>query len=118
MDGDRVEINPHLLLYVFLPPLLFGDSMTMNVHVACRAFGQIFLLACPGVILGTLLMAAVSKCILPYGWDWTFSLCFGSILCATDPVAVVGVWWLHWVLHAECVASGLLKELGASPKLT
>eukprot|EP00658_Telonema_sp_P-2_P038734 TRINITY_DN27732_c0_g1_i5.p1 TRINITY_DN27732_c0_g1~~TRINITY_DN27732_c0_g1_i5.p1 ORF type:complete len:593 (-),score=106.68 TRINITY_DN27732_c0_g1_i5:124-1902(-) len=76
--------------------------MSMNVHAAARAFWQIFLLACPGVVLGTVLMAVVSKCLLPYGWDWNVCLCFGSILAATDPVAVVG----------------LLKNMGASPKLT
>ena len=42
--------------------------------------------------------------LLRYYFDWKFllSLVTGSILCATDPVAVVA----------------LLKELGASPVLT
>ena len=40
--------------------------------------------------------------LLPYGWDWKLAMAFGSILAATDPVAVVA----------------LLKAVGASPKLT
>ena len=40
--------------------------------------------------------------ILPHNWDYLFCLTVGSILCATDPVAVVA----------------LLKDLGASPTLT
>ena len=40
--------------------------------------------------------------LLPYGWDWNLAMAFGSILAATDPVAVVA----------------LLKAVGASPKLT
>ena len=39
---------------------------------------------------------------LPLGWNWNLSMVFGSILAATDPVAVVA----------------LLKSAGASPKLT
>jgi NhaP-type Na+/H+ or K+/H+ antiporter len=39
---------------------------------------------------------------LPLGWSWNLSMVFGSILAATDPVAVVA----------------LLKSAGASPKLT
>eukprot|EP00961_Rhodomonas_salina_P069094 927624-Rhodomonas_salina.2 len=59
------------------------------------------LLAGPGMVLQSFLVATVGKFILPYGWDWTESLLFGSILSATDPVAVVA----------------LLKELGALPDL-
>ena len=39
---------------------------------------------------------------LPHNWDYLLCLTVGSILCATDPVAVVA----------------LLKDLGASPTLT
>ena len=38
----------------------------------------------------------------PYGWSFDYCMLFGSILAATDPVAVVS----------------LLKELGANPRLT
>ena len=67
-----------------------------------KCFWQCLLLACPGVLLGTFLTAAVGKYVLPYGWDWNVAMAFGSILAATDPVAVVSI----------------LNELGASPKLT
>merc|ERR1719230_871769 len=46
--------------------------------------------------------AAFSKFLLPYGWNWATSLCLGSILSATDPVAVVA----------------LFNTLGVSPRLT
>ncbi|VVA91333.1 unnamed protein product [Arabis nemorensis] len=42
------------------------------------------------------------KLTFPYNWDWKTSLLLGGLLGATDPVAVVA----------------LLKELGASKKLT
>ena len=40
--------------------------------------------------------------LLPYAWNWNLAMAFGSILAATDPVAVVA----------------LLKSVGASKKLT
>ena len=52
---------------------------------------QVLLLAGPGVIIGGILTALVAKFIFPYGWSWPQSLLFGSILAATDPVAVVAL---------------------------
>eukprot|EP00449_Zooxanthella_nutricula_P048481 CAMPEP_0198612090 /NCGR_PEP_ID=MMETSP1462-20131121/157720_1 /TAXON_ID=1333877 /ORGANISM="Brandtodinium nutriculum, Strain RCC3387" /LENGTH=1019 /DNA_ID=CAMNT_0044343893 /DNA_START=1 /DNA_END=3056 /DNA_ORIENTATION=+ len=95
-------IDPHLLLFTFLPPLLFGDAMTIDTHVARRSGLQCLILAGPGVVIGSTATAAVLYYLLPYGWDFPTSLMVGSILAATDPVAVVS----------------LLKDLGASPVLT
>jgi len=104
--SDSIEawdhIDPHLLLFAFIPPLLFGDSMSLNFHHVKACFWQCFVLAGPGVCIGTGLMALVAKWVLPYSWDWKMSFCFASITAATDPVAVVG----------------LLNSLGASKKLT
>merc|ERR1719428_1078469 len=63
---------------------------------------QILILACPGVLLGTVMTATFAVYVLPYGWDWPIALVFGSILSATDPVAVVA----------------LFNTLGVSPQLT
>jgi hypothetical protein len=60
------------------------------------------LLAGPGVVIGAVLMGVFAKFLLPYNWSWNLAMVFGSILSATDPVAVVA----------------LLKSAGASPKLT
>ncbi|CAN0482500.1 unnamed protein product, partial [Laminaria digitata] len=51
----------------------------------------ILFLAVPGVILGAGLTAAFMKFILPYDWDWNLCLVFGSMVAATDPVAVVAL---------------------------
>ena len=58
-------------------------------------------MAFPMVLAGTTLTAMVGHYILPYGWSWAFSMMFGAILSATDPVAV----------------SALLNEVGAPPRL-
>ena len=97
-----INIDPHLLLYTFLPALLFGDAMAIDTHLLTRKLKEILILASVGVIIGTVLTASVTKYILPYDFSWILCLLMGSILAATDPVAVVG----------------LLKELGAPPTLT
>lgn len=48
-------------------------------------------LAGPGVIVGAFLTACFVKFVLPYDWDWNLSLVFGSMVAATDPVAVVAL---------------------------
>jgi NhaP-type Na+/H+ or K+/H+ antiporter len=94
------SMDGHLLLYAFLPALLFGDAMAFDVHTFIGSFSQCLLLACPGVLLGTGLTAICARFLLQ--WSWGLSFVFGSIMAATDPVAVVA----------------LLKAVGASPTLT
>lgn len=100
--NDWVKIDPEIMLFVFLPPLIFGEAMSLNWFHVCGAFFQAFVLAGPGVLIGAAIMGAVAKFALPYNWSWNLAMVFGSILSATDPVAVVA----------------LLKTAGASPKLT
>ncbi|EFH51363.1 hypothetical protein ARALYDRAFT_484121 [Arabidopsis lyrata subsp. lyrata] len=102
--GIRIcnDIDPELLLAVFLPALLFESSFSMEVHQIKRCLGQMVLLAGPGVLISTACLGWLVKVTFPYDWDWKTSLLLGGLLSATDPVAVVA----------------LLKELGASKKLS
>ncbi|XP_042379307.1 sodium/hydrogen exchanger 7-like isoform X3 [Zingiber officinale] len=95
------NINPNLLLSVFLPALLFESSFLLEVHQIKKCLMQMLLLAGPGVLISTFCLGAAVKVTFPYGWDWKTSLLLGGLLSATDPVAVVA----------------LLKELGASKKM-
>ncbi|CAA6664256.1 unnamed protein product [Spirodela intermedia] len=88
----RANINPDLLLAVFLPALL----LKAEVHSA-NGFTRR-----PWVIISTFCLGTALKFAFPYNWDWKTSLLLGGLLSATDPVAVVA----------------LLKELGASKKLS
>ncbi|KAL8535791.1 hypothetical protein ACS0TY_011432 [Phlomoides rotata] len=96
------NIDPDLLLAVFLPALLFESSFLLEVHQIKRCMMQIFLLAVPGVLISTFFLGAALKLVFPYNWSWKTSLLLGGLLGATDPVAVIS--------H--------LKELGASKKLS
>ena len=89
-------MDPHLLMVVFLPALIFESAFSMHVHTFKRGFIQILTLAVPGVIIASGLTSAIPV-MFGLGWDMTQCILFGCILSATDPVAVVA----------------LLKELGA-----
>ncbi|XP_065856867.1 sodium/hydrogen exchanger 8 isoform X2 [Euphorbia lathyris] len=96
------NIDPDLLLAVFLPALLFESSFSMEMHQIKRCMAQMLLLAGPGVLISTFCLGSALKLAFPYNWSWNTSLLLGGLLSATDPVAVVA----------------LLKELGASKKLS
>lgn len=89
-------MDPHLLLIMFLPTLIFESAFVMDVHTFKKTIGQSMILAGPGLILSTFLTSLMGKFIFTYNWSWVVALMFGTILSATDPVAVVA----------------LLKELG------
>lgn len=95
------NIDGELLLLCFLPGLIFKDSFSINVHLFKHAFGQCLVFAFPMVLAGTVLTALVAYYLLPFGWSFNFCMMFGSILSATDPVAV----------------AALLEQVGAPPRL-
>lgn len=95
-----MDIDPHLVMFTMLPCLLAGDAMTIDTSIAKRVGLQCLYLAGPGLLIQAFSVAAFLKFYLD--WSFLLSLVTASILCATDPVAVVS----------------MLKELGASPVLT
>ena len=94
------QIDAHVLLFVFLPALLFESSFSVDVHIMRHEALQIFCLAVPGVIFSASLTAMFVKFLLP-SMSWSISFLLGSILAATDPVAVVA----------------LLKDMGVDERL-
>jgi NhaP-type Na+/H+ or K+/H+ antiporter len=82
-------IDPHTILLILLPPLLFEASSKVDWHTFKRVSGQSIILAFPGVILAIGLTAAYVFYTFDYGWNWYTALTLGAILSATDPVAVV-----------------------------
>ena len=85
------EINPHLIYYIFLPVLIFGSSFNSHFHVVKQQLLSAILMAGPGVFISAATIAICGIYIFPYQWSWVVGLLFGSILSATDPVAVVAI---------------------------
>jgi len=98
------NMDPHLLLMIFIPALIFESAFNSDWHIFKVEFVQTLIMAGPMLIVATFLSAFMMTYILGYTgtFTWEASLLFGSIVSATDPVAVVV----------------LLKELGASKRLS
>lgn len=102
-EKELREINPHLVYYIFLPLLIFDSAFNNKFYVIQPQIISGVLLAGPGVFITVAVVAVFGVYIFPYDWSWLVALLFGSILSATDPVAVVAL------LHE----SGASKSLAA-----
>ena len=103
------DMDPHLMLHVFLPPLIFESAASLEWHLFNREKWYIFALAGPGLMTSSVLTAVVLQWMLggsspKAGADafagfgcpndaWTMSagLLLGVMVSATDPVAVVSL---------------------------
>lgn len=85
----RVELTPHLILLVFLPPLLFEASFNLGLPSLRRSLAVIVVLAVPGVVVSTWALAAVLHWTL--GMPMASVLVLGALLAATDPVSVLAI---------------------------
>ena len=98
------NIDPHFLLIMILPILLFESAFDINQHLFLKTLQKNLLLAVPEFIIASSLTALAAWALLPaiqnFG-SWPLAIMFGSLISATDPVAVVA----------------LLKEIGGSKSL-
>jgi len=77
-------IDPHLLLFALLPPLLAGDAMQMDTNVAQAVAKQCLFLAGPGVVVNAALHT---------------SLCEHQVLYRTIALACIG----HRTIALACI---------------
>ena len=90
------NINPDLILYIFLPILIFDAAYELNLHIFKKTLTNATLLAAPGLIICMILTAIVLMVISIFvpgyeKWTWASALMFGALISATDPVAVVAL---------------------------
>ena len=101
------SISPDLILYIFLPILIFDAAYELDIHIFRKSLLNASILAVPGVIVALLLTATMIMGMAGFMpgmemWNWQYALMFGALISATDPVAVVA----------------LLKELGTSKRFS
>lgn len=102
---DDMQLTPELLFYIFLPVLIFESGFNMSVRKMLDSSWAIGLLAIIGLMASAFGIAAALYFLLPLiGFEIPFvlALLFGSVISATDPVAVLS----------------LFKEFGAPKRLT
>lgn len=81
------EIAHDVILFVLLPTLVFEIAYNLDISKLSANRLAIFMLALPGVLISTLVVAAIISCFTPI--DWHLALLLGAILSATDPSAVI-----------------------------
>ncbi|WP_432696011.1 cation:proton antiporter [Marinobacterium sp. YM272] len=86
---STLSISPDLILFVFLPTLIFESSYNLDAGLLKRNSVQILTLAVPGLLLSTGLIGVIIWQALDIGL--VASLLLGAILSATDPVAVIAL---------------------------
>src|SRR3989442_2405189 len=80
-------IGPDLILLAFVPGLVFEASLALDLDEMWRRVVPISLLATLGVFLTVMLIGALAHYRL--GLDWASRVLLGTIVAATDPIAVV-----------------------------
>ncbi len=80
-----VELEPDLVLLIFLPPLLYGAAFFTSLRDLRRNARPIALLAIPLVGVTMTAVAVVAHAVIGLGWGESFVL--GAIVSPTDAVA-------------------------------
>jgi monovalent cation/hydrogen antiporter len=80
-----VELDPDLVLLIFLPPLLYGAAFFTSVRDLRRNARPIALLSIPLVVVTMTAVAVVAHEVI--GLDWGPAFVLGAVVSPTDAVA-------------------------------
>lgn len=94
------RISPDVILFVFLPTLIFESAYHLDARQLRRNLMPVLTLAIPGLLLSTAIIGFLIHWLTSI--DLAAALLLGAILSATDPVAVIAIF----------------KQLGAPKRLT
>src|SRR6478609_8557104 len=83
------ELDPDVVFFVFLPPLLYAASITVSAHEIRANWAPITLLAVGLVLVTIVAVAAVANAVL--GLPWAAAFVLGAVLGPTDPVSAAAV---------------------------
>jgi len=83
------KISPDVILFVFLPTLIFESAFNLDARQLRQNLLPVLTLAIPGLALSTGIIGGLVWLLTPF--DLPASLLLGSILSATDPVAVIAL---------------------------
>jgi NhaP-type Na+/H+ or K+/H+ antiporter/CRP-like cAMP-binding protein len=87
------DFAPDLIIFVFLPALVFESAFAVDVNKFRKNLGAVALYAGPVLVVATVLTAGLLLLLTASTWHWSLvaSLVFGALISATDPVAVVAI---------------------------
>lgn len=85
-----VELEPELVLLLFLPPILFAAAYLSSPRELWRNIRPITLLAFGLVLTTTVAVAAVVVALVP-GLGWPAAIAFGAIVSPPDAIAATAI---------------------------
>ena len=94
------KMPPEIIFFVLLPTLIFESAFNLDARALRENLSPVLTLAIPGLLISTALIGSIMALTTDLGWP--VALLLGSILSATDPVAVIS----------------LFRQLGAPKRLT
>ena len=80
-----------VLLYVFLPPLLFAGGLTVDVRRLFDDIAPVMVLAIVAVLICMLAVGFALEPVTPKAGDLLICLLLGAIVATTDTAAVLGI---------------------------
>ncbi len=85
----QVRLDPNVVLFLFLPALLFEGAWNVEVEQLLADWLPIVLLAVPGLLLSLILVTVVLHWSI--GLPWLLALLLGAMVSPTDPLAVLSL---------------------------
>lgn len=86
----RITLNPDLIFFVILPPLLYSAAWTTSWREFSYNLISIFLLAFGLVTFTTIGVTEAGQWLLP-GFDWRIGLVLGAVVAPTDAIAATSI---------------------------
>jgi Na+/H+ antiporter len=86
----EIELEPELVLLIFLPPLLYSAAFFASLRDLRRNVGTISLLSVGLVLLTCVAVAVCIHAVVP-DMSWPAAFVLGAIVSPTDPVAVTAI---------------------------
>ncbi len=84
-----VELEPDLVLVIFLPPLLYVAAFNSDLR-ALRTYARALSLTAVGLVLATTALVGIVGHTL-IGLPWAVAFALGAIVSPTDPVAATAI---------------------------
>ena len=86
----RIRLNPDVIFFVFLPPLLYAAAWTTSWRDFSKALVNILLLAI-GLVAFTVAGVALVACWFFQGFDWRTGMILGAAVSTTDAIAATSI---------------------------
>ena len=85
----EIELDPDMVLVVFLPPLLYSAAFFSDLHALRRDVRAISMSAIGLVLVTIAAVAVIAHEVM--GLSWAMSFALGAIVSPTDPVAATSI---------------------------